>query len=366
MGLASFLDELSGKADAALRGYTTGLTGGIIKYPQAYVNQWVNGGTLDENLAGIRESEAQLAKDHPGMYYGANIAGAVQPAGAIMKVLGGGAKAALAANTAMGAINGATANASAEGTTGEDTAMGAGMGLAGGTLGALGGKVVQGMANKAATYGLQAKLLKSAEWVTGAKDTLMGMLGRNPTAAEVKNFARQEATGMVQGAGPTVGGKVEGPKSTLRDLAAQGVKSAFEGVVPAAVGGAGVGALSTLYTGQDPIDAAKTGALSLVAARKGLALKNLSGNGRAMVGRYLANSPNLLGVAGAPAAAGLTSPLQLGSTVQSPAPTEFEQYKVNPRKSTGVVTDEGDEWEQFKVPQTTPAVPDEWEQFRAK
>jgi hypothetical protein len=369
MSLSTFLDELGGNVNAGIRGYATGLTGGLVRYPQAAVNKFFNGGTYEENLAGIRESEAQAASEHPVAYYGSNVVGAVQPAGLAMKVLGGGTKAALAANTAMGALNGATANAGSEGTTAMDTAVGAGMGLAGGTLGALGGKAVNSMASRVAKNALYTKLIQNPGWKSDAYEYVSNLLGRKAKYEDVVKFAKSEAEGMVSGAGPTVGGPVPGPKASIAELAGNTVKKAFTGVVPAAATGAAGGAASSLVTGQDPLEAMKTGALSAVAISKMKAAQGLTNSAMAFGGRVLANNPRIAALSGAPGAAGLVSPVILGTTTQAPE-ADLAQFKANPRKVSGVVTSEPDnELSQYEVRPSAPATSspsDELEQYRVK
>jgi len=122
MALSDFLDELGSNAGAAVRGYGKGATLGLIQYPQALLKQAVNGGTFGENLADLRQSEEQLAQEHPVAYYGGNLVGGLQSA---VGTGGGGLVGLMGRGAIQGGVAGFTQNEDLG-----DAAAGAGLGAA--------------------------------------------------------------------------------------------------------------------------------------------------------------------------------------------------------------------------------------------
>lgn len=296
--IADLLDSLaSGRGATTLRGFGEGATMGVIKYPQAALTTAINGGTYEENLKNLRETNTQLAQDDPLAWYGGEAAGSVatgaltggygpasRAAGVAGKVANlsranSGAKVLgpIATNAIMGGVQGVTEkDYTTPGQAIQDTLVGAGTS---GAIGALGEGVRIGI------KGLGRA--KAAQLI----DRYVAEKGVMPTERQIVKTLQSIPTGEI------IKKSTAGTKTELKEIAGSAIRDAIGG---AGAGGAAgfTGAILSNATGNTDINpmaaavgGASTGAIWQLSQGKSRALQTLAGKGFDVASPLIAANP---------------------------------------------------------------------------
>jgi hypothetical protein len=274
MALADFLSELGDNAAAATRGFGKSATLGLIQYPQAGLMKLVNGGTFKDNLANLREDEAQVAAAHPIPYGAGSLAGTALTAAGT----GGGGLIGMAGRGAIqGGVSGFTQNEDFG-----DAAAGAGLGA------------VLGGAGRAVDYGkarfVRSQLTKHYSGAAAEAQAKMSDLivkraqlqAAKATAASPAELAQIEqgigqvtqgigqARGQLKQLKPKLNTANNGTEEEMMNLAAGSglhsplINSTLKNTTAQFAGASGLGAVlgggSAALMGNDPVKGAMAGA----------------------------------------------------------------------------------------------------------
>lgn len=362
---------------AALRGVGEGASGGLIKYPAASlmfaIDKLMGEGklTYTQALAELRAQREQDVQDATIAHTAGTIAGSMLPLAAIAKG-GAGLGKIVAGNAALGAAQGFSSNAASEGSTLQDTLVGAGVG---GTLGLLGGgasAAAQKLARVEVQNTLYNRLMADPTWKEAAKTQLKKDGVKTPKHTDIERFARSEANATAQKLSQReLPAYIDSPKSSLPTRLWEGTKRATSGVVPSAITGGVVGGTGALLTGQDPVSGAMLGAGGAVALAKQGAMANMTKTASHTGGRILARTPALQNapLALSPGATSLIVPgMVQGAEPAAPGNTNAERFKET-TKPAGKPDDFSD-IEQFRVkPSAKASAPDDFsdlEEFRVR
>lgn len=268
---------VSGAVGPTTRGALSGATLGLDKYLQAGIIWLMERGVpFEEALAAVRDQEQADMAHHPGARLGGEVLGSLIPTGAAAAKAAGSVPKLVAANTAMGAVSGATQNAAADETTLRDAGLGA-------ALGGVGAAIVPGLKGgakmlkrSAVEKDVKGRVLyeiaeKAPETVERAKIILRAE-GTKPTPRELKSLMNSEE--FIKAETKALADEFEQRGLTdiyrgpLLPRLFSSAKGAAEGVVPAAIAGMGVGATGASFMGKDPLQGAMYGGAGAVGLRK--------------------------------------------------------------------------------------------------
>lgn len=340
---------------AFLRGAGEGATAGLVHYPAAVAmllaDQTVGDGRLTYKNA-LRELKTQRASDienYPVANIGGQVVGAVLPVGAAAKVLGTGWKTLAGIGAGTGAVQGFSQNDADAGTTLQDMGVG---GAIGGSLSALGlgvTKVAGSAARKMVESDLY-KLLSENKYAVREAKALLKKNGQVVNAEGVDDIIRKWTQQKLDATHPADWGQhISKPNQTKYERLKGAVAEGFSGVVPAATSGAVLGAISSPFTGIDPLTSAAGGAAGAVALAKQQAVLNAGGALKDMSARYLATSPKVLA---APALmGGPTGNIIAPQVVRTPVRQEQAPKAVPPAPA------DFSDLEEFRVKTPAPSAP---------
>lgn len=248
-----------GTPEAVLRGAAQGATFGFGDELEAGWKHLVGGADYTKTRAQLRSDEANARSQHPVAYTGGEIGGSLLPSAVAAMATGGTslapsmAKAGLPMAAGQGALQGAGySNADTAGGLARDSALGAGVGVAGyglgQTLGAVGRKVAgsaRGLAVRAEAKAADKAAKEVADGIASARGSLGGEVQKGNRIVE--NLRRL---------GPDLSPEEQAAAQQLEERLSASAREALPGQV------------STIAARDADLAAAKTGASEAFNARK--------------------------------------------------------------------------------------------------